>query len=74
VVAPPPLRLQMVPPITRLAAPPPPLTRMEESSDDPPAIPRFEKVKPKPLYVCPGCSNHTYSNNMITDVMFDKTK
>jgi hypothetical protein len=20
-----------------------------------------EKAKPKPLYVCPGCSNHTYS-------------
>jgi hypothetical protein len=24
-----------------------------------------EKTKPKPLYVCPGCSNHTYSNNMV---------
>jgi hypothetical protein len=29
-------------------------------------IPQFEKVELKPLYVCPGCSNHTYSNNMIT--------
>jgi hypothetical protein len=25
----------------------------------------FEKMKSKPLYVCPGCSNHTYTNNMI---------
>jgi hypothetical protein len=22
----------------------------------------------------PGCSNHTYSNNMIIDATFDKTK
>jgi hypothetical protein len=29
-------------------------------------IPRSEKVGTKPPYVCPGCSNHTYSNNMIT--------
>jgi hypothetical protein len=29
-------------------------------------IPRSEKVELKPLYVCPGCSNHMYSNNMIT--------
>jgi hypothetical protein len=28
-------------------------------------IPRSEKVEPKPLYVYPGCSIHTYSNNMI---------
>jgi hypothetical protein len=28
-------------------------------------IPRSERVEPKPLYVCPGCSIHTYSNNMI---------
>jgi hypothetical protein len=35
-------------------------------------IPRSEKAGPKPLYMCPGCSNHTYSNNMITDAMFDK--
>jgi hypothetical protein len=28
-------------------------------------IPRSEKVGPKPLYVCPRCSIHTYSNNMI---------
>jgi hypothetical protein len=27
--------------------------------------PGFEKMKLKPLYVCPGCSNHTYSNNMV---------
>jgi hypothetical protein len=27
--------------------------------------PRSEKMEPRPLYVCPGCSNHTYSNNMI---------
>jgi hypothetical protein len=24
-----------------------------------------EKMKLKPLYVCPGCSNHMYRNNMI---------
>jgi hypothetical protein len=29
-------------------------------------IPRSEKEGTKPPYVCPGCSNHTYSNNMIT--------
>jgi hypothetical protein len=28
-------------------------------------IPRSEKVGPKPLYMCPRCSIHTYSNNMI---------
>jgi hypothetical protein len=28
-------------------------------------IPQSERVEPNPLYVCPGCSNHTYSNNMI---------
>jgi hypothetical protein len=28
-------------------------------------IPRSEKTEPKPLYVCLGCSNHTYSNNII---------
>jgi hypothetical protein len=22
-------------------------------------------MKSKPLYMCPGCSNHTYSNNMV---------
>jgi hypothetical protein len=27
--------------------------------------PSSEKMKPKPLYVCLGCSNHTYSNNMV---------
>jgi hypothetical protein len=29
-------------------------------------IPRSEKEGTKPPYVCPGYSNHTYSNNMIT--------
>jgi hypothetical protein len=29
-------------------------------------IPRSEIVGTKLPYVCPGCSNHTYSNNMIT--------
>jgi hypothetical protein len=29
-------------------------------------IPHSEKEGTKPPYVCPGCSNHTYSNNMIT--------
>jgi hypothetical protein len=28
-------------------------------------IPRSTKIEPELLYVCPGCSNHTYSNNMI---------
>jgi hypothetical protein len=27
--------------------------------------PGSKKRKLKPLYVCPGCSNHTYSNNMV---------
>jgi hypothetical protein len=27
--------------------------------------PRSEKTEQKPLYVYPGCSNHTYSNNMV---------
>jgi hypothetical protein len=36
-------------------------------------VARFEKPEPDPLYVCPGYSKHTYSNNMITDAMFDKT-
>jgi hypothetical protein len=27
--------------------------------------PGSEKMKSKPLYVCPGCSNHMYSNNMV---------
>jgi hypothetical protein len=26
---------------------------------------RSERVETKPLYVCLGCSIHTYSNNMI---------
>jgi hypothetical protein len=30
--------------------------------------PRSEKEGMKPPYVCPGCSNHTYSNNMITRI------
>jgi hypothetical protein len=29
------------------------------------AIHQSEKLEPKPLYVCPGCSLHMYSNNMI---------
>jgi hypothetical protein len=29
-------------------------------------IPRSKKEGTKPPYVCPGYSNHTYSNNMIT--------
>jgi hypothetical protein len=29
-------------------------------------IPRSEKEGTKPPYVCSGCSNHTYGNNMIT--------
>jgi hypothetical protein len=29
-------------------------------------IPRSKKEGTKPPYVCPGCSNHTYGNNMIT--------
>jgi hypothetical protein len=28
-------------------------------------VPRSKKVELKPLYVCPGCSIHMYSNNMI---------
>jgi hypothetical protein len=24
-----------------------------------------KKMKLKPLYMCPGCSNHTYSNSMV---------
>jgi hypothetical protein len=28
-------------------------------------IPLSEKVGLKALYVCPGCSNHTYNNNMV---------
>jgi hypothetical protein len=35
-------------------------------------IPRSKKAGLKPLYVCLGCSNHTYSDNMIIDAMFDK--
>jgi hypothetical protein len=31
-------------------------------------IPHSEKEGTKPPYVCPGCSNHTYSNNMITRI------
>jgi hypothetical protein len=29
-------------------------------------VPHSEKEGTKPPYVCPGCSNHMYSNNMIT--------
>jgi hypothetical protein len=28
--------------------------------------PRSKKEGTKPPFVCPRCSNHTYSNNMIT--------
>jgi hypothetical protein len=28
-------------------------------------IPRSKKAEAKPPYVCRGCLNHTYSNNMI---------
>jgi hypothetical protein len=31
-------------------------------------IPYSEKEGTKPAYVCPRCSNHTYSNNMITRI------
>jgi hypothetical protein len=31
-------------------------------------IPCSEKEGTKPPYVCLGCSNHTYSNNMITRI------
>jgi ribonuclease HI len=31
-------------------------------------IPLSEKEGMKPPYVCPGCSNHTYSNSMITRI------
>jgi hypothetical protein len=37
-------------------------------------IPRSEKEGTKPLYVCPGCSNHTYSNNMITRIHVQQYK
>jgi hypothetical protein len=33
-----------------------------------PVIPHSEKEGTKSPYVCPGCSNHTYSNNMITRI------
>jgi hypothetical protein len=32
----------------------------------PSVIPHSEKEGTKPPYVCPGCSNHTYSSNMLT--------
>jgi hypothetical protein len=28
-------------------------------------ISHFEKAEMKPLYMCPGYSNHTYNNDMI---------
>jgi hypothetical protein len=31
-------------------------------------IPHSEKEGTKHPYVCPECSNHTYSNNMITRI------
>jgi hypothetical protein len=33
-------------------------------------IPRSEKMEPEPPYVCPGCSNHTYSNNIIKQMQY----
>jgi hypothetical protein len=35
-------------------------------------IPWSENAGAKPLYMFTRCSNHTYSNTMITDAMFDK--
>jgi hypothetical protein len=29
------------------------------------SYPSSKRAEPKPLYVCPGYSNHTYSNNML---------
>jgi hypothetical protein len=29
-----------------------------------------EKTEPKPIYMCPGCSNHTYSNNMVKRMQY----
>jgi hypothetical protein len=34
--------------------------------DEAPVIPCSKIAGTKPPYMCPGCSNHTYSNNMIT--------
>jgi hypothetical protein len=28
-------------------------------------IPHSKKAEMKPPYVCPGCSNHMYSKNMV---------
>ncbi len=36
-------------------------------------IPWSENAGAKPLYMFTRCSNHTYSNNIITDAIFDKT-
>jgi hypothetical protein len=33
-------------------------------------IPRSEKTEPKPLYMCPGCSNHMYNYNMIRQMQY----
>jgi hypothetical protein len=40
-----------------------PIPRLDDMPD---VIPRSEIAGTKPPYVCPGCSNHTYSDNMIT--------
>jgi hypothetical protein len=37
----------------------------ERWDPDQTVLPQSEKVELKPLYVCPECSLHTYSNNMI---------
>jgi hypothetical protein len=59
--------------------PPPPCSHHVASKSTPPLYsstelkrvpsplshPCSEKMKLKPLYVCPRCLNHTYSNNMV---------
>jgi hypothetical protein len=40
-----------------------PIPRLDDMLD---VIPCSEIAGTKPPYVCPGCSNHTYSDNMIT--------
>jgi hypothetical protein len=42
-----------------------PDSKTSKTSIQPDVVPRSEKAESNPLYVCPGCSNHTYSNNMI---------
>jgi hypothetical protein len=49
---------------------PPELARVATASQPPRAavIPHSEKEGTKLPYECPGCSNHTYSNNMIAKI------